>query len=168
MKTVSRTAWAGREPRSKEPLVKEVLKGVALHYSASNADEQVSHSNCAARVRLIQDYHMDEKNWADIAYNFLVCKHGYVFTGRGWLVRSAAQGTVEGNDCWHAVCFLGDDTADRDDVTYLGRLALIQIIALAQEKFTIARQIEPHSHFNATDCPGAQLRAWIQQMREVL
>lgn len=144
------------------------LEGVAVHYTGANADEQVAHDNCAARVRAIQAFHMDDRGWADIAYNFLCCKHGYVFTGRGWGVRSAAQGSAEGNDGYHAVCFLGDDTVDRDDLTFRGRLALIQLIALAHERYPAARQIRPHSDFTGTDCPGAQLRAWIVQAREAL
>jgi hypothetical protein len=56
-----------------------------------NADEQRLHANCAARVRAIQRFHMDEMGWLDIAYNHVFCRHGYVFVGRGFGARSASR-----------------------------------------------------------------------------
>ena len=32
----------------------------------------------------MQRYHMEEKDWLDIAYNHVFCRHGFVFVGRGW------------------------------------------------------------------------------------
>lgn len=142
-----------------------------MHYTGMNSDEQANHANCAARVRAIQAFHMSpaaggsEGPWADIAYNWLVCKHGYVFTGRGWLTRSAAQGTNEGNAYYHAVCFLGDDTAGRDDVTRRGRIALAQIVGQLILRAPYASAIHPHSHFHPTACPGEDLRLAIFRLR---
>jgi hypothetical protein len=108
------------------------------------------------------------KPWADIAYNFLVCKHGYVFVGRGWNVRSAAQGSNVGNGHYHAVCFLGDDTAKRDDVTALGRRALAALILAGIERYPSGLQIHPHSHFHSTTCPGSDLGRFIGRLERVL
>lgn len=32
----------------------------------------------------MQTYHMESKNWDDIAYNFIVGGDGAVYEGRGW------------------------------------------------------------------------------------
>lgn len=56
--------------------------------------------------------------------SWLVCHHGYRFTGRGLGVRSAAQGTNAGNDSFHAVCFLGADREGRADVTPEAKAAI--------------------------------------------
>jgi hypothetical protein len=165
MKLVTRQGWGARAPhRSPVHLIPSALRGVAVHYTGMDSDEQADHARCAARIRAIQNFHMDdpEREWNDIAYNFLVCKHGYVFEGRGWLVRSAGQGTNPGNDGYHAVCFLGDDTKGRDDVTDPGRRALGAIIRAAQTRFPAAAAVEPHSFFHTTACPGADLRLWIE------
>lgn len=79
---VTRTAWGARRPRSTQRLEPSAVRFLVVHYSAMHSDEQADHRNCAARVRGIQNYHMDSHGW-DIAYNWLVCKHGYVFRG-GW------------------------------------------------------------------------------------
>jgi N-acetylmuramoyl-L-alanine amidase len=137
------------------------VRGVAVHYSGMNADEQRLHSNCAARVRGMQRYHLEGRGWLDIAYNHVFCRHGFVFVGRGFGVRSAANGTKESNDHYFAVCFLGDDSVGRADVTREARRALEVLIAEYRRRYPKAREVRPHSDFFATACPGDELRALI-------
>ena len=160
MDLVTRAQWGARPPQQRTLLIKAEQRGTAVHYSGSDADEQVDHRNCAGRVRGIQNFHMDGRGWSDIAYSFLVCKHGATFEGRGRGIRTAAQGTNAGNDGYHAVCFLGDDTANRDDSTPTGRLALKQTIAFCNAWASVDG-VRPHSSFHSTGCPGDDLRAWI-------
>jgi N-acetylmuramoyl-L-alanine amidase len=138
-----------------------VVRGVAVHYSGMNADEQRDHANCAVRVRAMQRYHMEDRDWLDVAYNQVFCRHGYVFVGRGFGVRSAANGTKEANDGYFAVCFLGDDSVGRADVTLEARRALEGLIAEYRRRYPKAREVRPHSNFFATKCPGDELRALI-------
>jgi N-acetylmuramoyl-L-alanine amidase len=129
-----------------------------------NADEQRLHRNCAGRVRGMQRFHMETRGWLDVAYNHIACVHGYVFVGRGFGVRSAANGTNYANDHYFAVCFLGDDSAGRADVTPEARRALEQLIAEYRRRYPRAREVRPHSDFVATQCPGDELRAWISRL----
>jgi hypothetical protein len=129
-----------------------------------DADEQQLHANCAARVRGIQAYHMDVQGWLDIAYNHVFCRHGYVFVGRGFRARSAANGTTKANDAYFAVCFLGDDSAGRADVTPEARTALAALLREYRRRYPGARRVRPHSDFTATDCPGDELRALIAKL----
>jgi hypothetical protein len=128
-----------------------------------NADEELLHANCASRVRAMQRYHVEEKGWLDVAYNFMTCRHGFVFAGRGFGVRSAANGTKDANDQYFAVCFLGDDSAGRADVTPEAREALRQLIGEYRRRYPKAREVRPHSDFFATECPGDELRALISE-----
>jgi hypothetical protein len=129
-----------------------------------NADEQRLHRNCAARVRGMQRFHMETRGWLDVAYNHVFCRHGYVFVGRGFGARSAANGTNDVNDHYFAVCFLGDDSAGRADVTPEARRALRQLIAEYRRRYPKATQVRPHSDFVATQCPGDELRALISRL----
>jgi hypothetical protein len=140
------------------------VRGVVVHYSGMNADEQRLHRNCAARVKAMQRYHMDVKGWLDAAYNHALCGHGFVFAVRGFGVRSAANGTKKANDCYFAVCFLGDDSAGRADVTPEARRALEQLIAEYRRRYPKAIEVRPHSDFVATECPGDELRALISRL----
>ena len=54
-------------------------------------------------------YHMDTQGLQDIAYNALVCEHGFVFAGRGPGIANGANGQTAANVDWPAVCYLGGD-----------------------------------------------------------
>jgi len=95
----------------------------------------------------------------------LVCRHGYVFVGRGFGARSAANGTVAANDRYFAVCFLGDDSKGRDDVTREARVMLARLVMEYRRRYPKARQVRPHSAFTATECPGDELRGVIRRAR---
>jgi hypothetical protein len=138
------------------------VRGVVVHYSGMNADEERLHRNCSARVRGMQRYHIEEKGWLDVAYSHVLCGHGYVFVGRGFGARSAANGTKDANDRYFAVCFLGDDSAGRSDVTPAARGALRALIAEYRRRYPGGREVRPHSDFVATACPGDELRAFIK------
>jgi hypothetical protein len=126
-----------------------------------NADEQRLHRNCAPRIRAMQRFHMQTRGWLDIAYNHIFCRHGYVFVGRGFGARSAANGTADANDHYFAICFLGDDSVGRADVTPEARRVLRQLIAEYRRRYPRAREVRPHSDFVATQCPGDELRTLI-------
>ena len=162
MKFVARSAWGARPPESVSKLNLSSLDTLVFHYSAANSDEQSDHANCAGRVRGIQNYHMDKNGWADIGYNFLVCKHGYVFEGRGWGVMPAA--TEGHNSHTHAVCFLGDDTVLHDDVTTAGRQGLVDIAHVWVTK-TNKTTFKGHKDFNSTACPGNEIYAFVTSAR---
>jgi hypothetical protein len=130
-----------------------------------NADEQRLHRNCAARVKGMQRFHIEDRGWLDVAYSHVFCGHGYVFVGRGFGVRSAANGTTKANDRYFAVCFLGDDSAGRNDVTPEARRALEHLLLEYRRRYPQATEVRPHSDFVATACPGDELRALISRLR---
>jgi N-acetylmuramoyl-L-alanine amidase len=160
---VKRTAWGARRARGRERLDPARVRGVALHYSGMDSDEQADHRKCPSRVRGMQRYHMDTKGWLDVAYGHILCRHGYVFVGRGFGIRSAANGTKTANDRYFAVCFLGDDTAGRADVTPEAYEALRDLLRSYQRRIPRPMLVRPHSDFVATPCPGAELRNYIER-----
>ena len=145
---VYRKQWGARAPVQRTALAAAAVRYFVVHYSAADADEQANHAICAARVKGIQRYHMDTQGWSDIAYNWLVCKHGYIFRGRGWKVRSAATG--EANDYTVACCFLGDDTANRDDVTAAGREAIYEVWRFVGDRAPNLQDARGHRDFMPT------------------
>lgn len=162
MDVVTRKDWGARRPRGTPPLAPEAVEFLVVHYSAADADEQALHRNCAGRVRGIQNYHMDHNGWADIAYHWLVCKHGYVFRGRGWRTMGAA--TYGANSRTVAVCFLGDDTAGRDDVTAAGRDAIATLWEFVQRNAPNVQGVRGHRDFYNTACPGDELYRYVQRL----
>jgi hypothetical protein len=157
VKLVTRSEWGARAYTCSSALPPN--DGLVVHYSAADADEQADHANCDERVRGIQSYHMNTKGWCDIAYNFLVCKHGYIFEGRGWSRKAGATG--DANSHTIAICFLGDDTASRDDVTAFGREALGEWIRTARARLNPNASVKGHRDYMSTSCPGNELETWV-------
>jgi lipoate synthase len=59
------------------------------------------------------------------------------------------------------VCFLGDDTVGRDDVTAKGRQALVEITRWIREKRPAAQLRKGHRDYMQTSCPGNELYNYI-------
>ncbi|KAF3428666.1 hypothetical protein E2986_14107 [Frieseomelitta varia] len=79
---ISRSQWGARRPSSVRNLAEDPAPFVVIHHSDS--DSCITQAICQARVRSFQNHHMNNKNWADIGYNFLVGEDGNVYEGRGW------------------------------------------------------------------------------------
>ncbi|MEV6960740.1 peptidoglycan-binding domain-containing protein [Streptomyces sp. NPDC051207] len=153
---VSRSQWGARAPRDVSSNITPSQGGVVVHHVDAVKVARVSHADCAAQVRGIQNHHMDTNGWSDIAYSHLACVHGYVFQGRGEYVRTAAQGTTQGNDDWYAVCALtGGTSSNYDAITP----QLIDAIRYGINRLRVsggaARAITGHRDHHATECPGA-------------
>ena len=79
MNLVTRAQWGARPPRNRTPLNPT---GATAHWEGPHMGV-FPHTACPSKVRGIQAFHMDSRGWSDIAYNAIVCPHGYVFEGRG-------------------------------------------------------------------------------------
>jgi hypothetical protein len=157
---VSRAAWGAKRPLSRPTvLLASRVDTIVYHYTAAGSDEQADHKNCAGRVRGVQAFHQNVRGWNDIAYNFLTCKHGYIFEGRGIENKSAATGAENSHTL--AVCFLGDDTVGRDDVTVAGRQALVEITRWIRQRRPAVTGYKGHRDYMATSCPGNELYSYI-------
>ncbi|GAB3695193.1 hypothetical protein GCM10027590_20530 [Nocardiopsis nanhaiensis] len=91
------------DPSSNGPI--DSSPGIAIHYTASVWPLPILHSNCDEYVRGIQEDHLNDL-YDDIAYNYLVCRHGYIYIGRGYEYQSGANGTDFGNATYYAICGL--------------------------------------------------------------
>lgn len=159
---VSRSAWGARAPSSRNGNITPQNGGVTVHHVDAVKVARSSHSECAGQVRGIQNHHMDGNQWADIAYSYLTCVHGYVFEGRGPGQRTAANGTNPGNQNWYAVCGLTGGTAnDYDTITDELIDAFHWAISTLRSSGNAAGGINRHMDHLATACPG-NLSAYVQ------
>lgn len=153
MEIITRSQWGARPPKSVSRLAADP-PGFVLHWEGTKVGT-LDHAKCADMVRGIQQFHMTSDQiakggGADIAYNFLACQHGYVFEGRGWGVRSGANGTNDANAHNYAVCCLAgpSDPFPEDQKR-------------AVKELTTGYVVRPHSFFFGTDCPGTDRRKWL-------
>lgn len=121
-----------------------------------------THEACPSYVRGIQNYHMDAKGWADIAYTAVVCPHGFVFEGRWISNRTAANGTNLGNNMAYAICFLG---GVGDEFTSAADRAMHDTAIHLRLHGGAGPGINAHSDWKATQCPGDEIRRRVKSGR---
>lgn len=159
MNIISRAGWNARPPKERDVLPWTKIDTIFVHYTAAFIDES---GDPRARMRGIQNYHMDTKGWNDIAYNFAFARTGEALEGRGWAIHSAATGKE--NDHSVAFVFLGADKVGRDDVTAKGRTTLGDLIRQAGQ-FKRGLMVKGHTEApgvaGATACPGKELLAYV-------
>lgn len=132
--------------------------GVAIHHGGpaqSAAKDGASHSTCIKTWKKWQNYHKS-KDWVDIAYNGGFCNHGYAFAGRGFGVRSGAQGTSYGNQNFYAFVWIG---GEGQTPTQLAINAADWWVTEAR-KTGAAKGVRPHGSFKSTACPGSFLKTY--------
>lgn len=158
MKWVSRSelGW----PASEAP-DQASTKGVKIHYEGTHVSLK-DHSACVSLVKAIRKSHLANttENYSDIAYNLLVCRHGYVFEGRGKGKRTGANGNQALNQAHYAVMGLLGSTGDTTPTDEMIRGIKDAVSYLRANG--AGNEIKGHRDGYATLCPGAPLYALVQ------
>jgi len=87
LRIVTRDEWIAQPPNN--PLEKLVLPSLMVIITHTATDFCTTQAECTFRVRIMQTYHIESKNWDDIGYNWLVGGDGQVYEGRGWTNQGA-------------------------------------------------------------------------------
>ncbi|GAA1464133.1 N-acetylmuramoyl-L-alanine amidase [Nocardiopsis exhalans] len=145
---IGRSGWGARPPTDRTTVAWADRTGFAVHYSAGPPTQTPGQ---------IQDFHMDDRGWSDVGYNFLVNRDGTVFEGRGWLVVGAHA--APHNTSHIGVCFIGSEGDATDAAKESMRLLY------HEANFRAGRSLAQTWHSGlpgqATECPGADLRSWV-------
>lgn len=120
-----------------------------LHHSAG-AQDAGNNEKWADDVNGIQDFHMDERGWSDIAYSFLADETGQLWEGRG---AGVIGGHTKGqNATSHGICAIGNYEDVKPTPELLESLA--QLVAHGVVAGWWATEITgPHK-----DAPGASTK----------
>jgi hypothetical protein len=156
--TIVSRAEAGLRPPKNTPTKLTDPDGSTAHYEGPKMGT-FPHSSCATKVRGIQAFHMDSRGWNDIAYTTIVCPHGVIFMGRGWGVRTAANGTNDGNARHYAHCVL---IGVGDEFTGSAQFALKVAFRISREQGKAGTERKVHSDWKATACPGDPIRDFVR------
>lgn len=157
---ITRDEWHARHARAATAV--RGARGVKVHYTGSRENPAMldDHALCVARVRAIQDAHMDERRWNDIAYSMIVCVHGMVFEGRGPLILNAANGAGLNAGHYSVLGLVGNaGLVKPTDPLYRG---ICQAIGYLRDHGNAGPEVLGHRDGYSTDCPGDRLYAWVQ------
>lgn len=117
-----------------------------VHHSAGPAGQS---------PRAIQNFHMDNRGFLDIGYNFMIRgTTGDIYEGRGWYA-VGAHATGANRDSI-GVCIIGTDLIEPP-----AKVALRDLYREACKLAGRTLMIRGHRDIDATICPGPRIYAWI-------
>jgi hypothetical protein len=91
----TRACWGARAPKCSISQMSTLNRAI-IHHTAGSSDYTTDYEAGKAKVRGIQNIHMDSNGWCDIAYHFLVNAGGHIYEGRSGSMTSRPQGAHDG------------------------------------------------------------------------
>jgi hypothetical protein len=159
----TREQWGARDPVS-VAMHRRVSRGLVAHHTTGAT---IGDPDYDQWVRNIQNFHMDTKQWADIAYSFLITPHGVVYEGRGWGVTHA--GNYDPSNAWpnfgtHSVALLGmgDDPRVFTPAVKVAFRELISIHQYIQGPCALNTHRRIAVLTTRTVCPGTAFGDWVE------
>ncbi|GMA39624.1 FG-GAP-like repeat-containing protein [Mobilicoccus caccae] len=160
----SRAAWGADESIRKGRPSYGVVRGAIVHHTAGT--NNYSQSQVPAIMRGIYAFHVKDRGWSDIGYNFLVDKWGRIWEGRyGGTNRAVIGAQASGfNEATMGISLMGDYRKVRPSTAAID--AMTRVIAWKASvhgfdprgRFShrggTYRNVSGHRDVGSTSCPG--------------
>ncbi|MBI3552678.1 MAG: N-acetylmuramoyl-L-alanine amidase [Elusimicrobia bacterium] len=162
----SRRAWRASAARSGG--VHQTPSRVTVHHT--DGKQYMDEGEALAYVKTVQTMHMNRSDprhgWDDIGYHFLIDGAGRVYEGRHPDLLGAHAAGANSNNV--GISLMGD--YNRDKPTSAEEESLRRLVTFLALKYRAdPRQkgfLQPHQHYNDTDCPGKNVMAILSRLRE--
>ena len=150
---VSRADWNARPSKVVLPSLSKPVSMVFIHHTAGPSC--TTKDECIKRVKQIQNFHMDDRSFSDIGYNYLVGEDGRGYEGRG--LDKVGAHTYHYNDKAIAISVMGNYSKRTPTAEALR--AIKAIINCAINAGVVASNYKLYGHRDAgcTGCPGDKL-----------
>ncbi|STD08572.1 Uncharacterized protein potentially involved in peptidoglycan biosynthesis [Dermatophilus congolensis] len=171
----SRAAWGADESLRRNAPSYGVVRGAVIHHTEGT--NNYSQSQVPAILRGIYAFHVKDRGWSDIGYNFLVDKWGRIWEGRAGGTNSAVVGAhaYGTNSVTTGVSVMGNHS--QAPISNAAVNAVERVIAWKasihgfnpQGTQTIYGRTYPaivgHRDVGATECPGDYFYSRLPQIR---
>lgn len=158
---VTRSQWGARS-RNCGP--RHTPNRLTIHHTVTPNNDSMS---MPARLRQIQNYHINTQGWCDVGYHFLIGQDGKVYQGRVENIVGAHAGGANTNNV--GISFIGTFTSAAPGNAMLDAAARIMKsmsrtygIALNRDKVKGHRQVGT----TQTSCPGDALYSRLSNLIE--
>ncbi|XP_034480254.1 peptidoglycan-recognition protein LC-like isoform X5 [Drosophila innubila] len=159
LQVISVQNWGGRQPKGNLTKLDLPVHRVIISHTAAEGCE--SEDVCAARVRVIQGFHMDGWNWDHIGYNFLIGGDGLVYEGRGWDDQGAHTRGYNVDSI--GISFIGTFIQIWPTEYQLRACQLLLEEGVRLKKLVPNYKLYGHRQLSATESPGELLYGIIQK-----
>jgi N-acetylmuramoyl-L-alanine amidase len=131
---------------------------IVVHHS--DTPQPKTEAEARALVRRIQQFHVKQRGWKDIGYNWLIGPDGVIWEGRGW--NQTGAHAPDYNHRSHGICFLGTNPHLSPDAIETFRW----LVWAGQHYGKVARDVEiiGHRQVRKTACPGDNIMAQLPEL----
>ncbi len=138
---------------------------LTVHHSAhDDVDSAETLAGTARLIRGMQESHIRDRDWADLAYHYVIDPRGRVWEGRSIKYQGAHAGNESLNRGNIGIVLMGDFEAAPPTPAAVANL--IALIAHLRRTHGIPpNQIYGHQDLNPTKCPGRHLEAVVKKLR---
>jgi hypothetical protein len=149
---VTRSAWGARS-RNCGP--RHTPNRLTIHHTVTPNNDSMS---MPARMRQIQNFHINSRGWCDIGYHFLIGQDGRVYQGRVENILGAHAAGANTNNV--GISFIGTFTSSAPSDAMMGAAARIMNAMSRTYRITLDRsKVQGHRQVGSTStaCPGDAL-----------
>lgn len=118
-------------------------------------------SDCTYIVQNIQNYHINDRGFTDIAYNFLVAGNGLIYEGRGW--EKPGVHTPGFNNKSICIAFLGKFSNVEPPEVQMNATQFLIMDGVKNQKVTADYKLFGQRQLIATESPGLSLYKLIRK-----
>lgn len=163
---IGRSEWGATGSRG--ALIPEPRSVVMIHHTATELPAGASLAQEADHIRRVDRFHVVDRGWLGIGYNFLITRNGHVFEGRGWTHVGAHAGTRAMNQTMVGVAFVGN--GEELGLTEAQRAAFAGLVQDGVALGYLEEELEliGHRDRRATECPGDFIHAELEDLRRRL
>lgn len=155
----SREDWGARAPRC--ALSSMTPNRATIHHTVTPTSDSMTPQ---ARLRQIQNFHMDSRGWCDIGYNYLISRDGRVWRARG--AQKVGAHVANSNTGNIGISFMGTYTSTAPTSTQMCQAAkLLRRLSMDFGGVDLNRtDVKGHRQYGGTACPGDALYARIDKI----
>ncbi|MBF0542795.1 MAG: N-acetylmuramoyl-L-alanine amidase [Candidatus Riflebacteria bacterium] len=153
----SRDSWNATQAVESKMIPQIKITAIVVHHSAGTAPEP---DNETKVLKGIQSFHMDDKNWGDTAYHYLIAPSGRIYEGRnsGFQGDSGTKYDLKNK---LMICMLGN--YQEKDPTAQATKALSELLIAKMKEYELKPEnIFGHRDLAVTECPGNKLYQWLK------
>lgn len=137
-RVLPRRAWARDLPVPRDLDVERPgdVRFLLVHHSAT--PNEYGRDEVIDQLRMFHRLHTgSERNWPDIAYNFLVDRYGGVWEGRAGSLTAPVKSSATGGSQGYAqlACFIGD--LSEDPPTPAARTSMLRLLAALADRYRV-------------------------------
>ncbi len=138
---------------------------LTVHHSAhDDVDSAETLSGTARLIRSMQESHIRDRDWADLAYHYVIDPKGRVWEGRSIKYQGAHAGNETLNRGNIGIVLMGD--FEETSPTTAAVANLIALVShLCRTHGIPPNQIYGHQDLNPTKCPGRHLEMVVRKLR---